>query len=1003
MSSGNRSHLTGGFQQEALYQAKRMDQLAAAQRTIQRGVEELLAEMSHLRQDIRGISSPQGAGDMSPCSPTTERRERRTKTLQSGGSARRVTSFHAAWSTAKGEEEGAGNEENFDDGLQPSADARRGSISRGLTLNEMGKMGHISALLPTGWPETIQGRSSLQGSATAAEEIELAELVRNIALSSCYSAIDNNPLVTHADTEHSEGSRRLCRCPVLMPQSRLRTVFDFCSLIVLMYELFLVPFTLSWDTQGGFVQQSTIFTATFWLLDIVLSFFTGFYQDGEVEKRLVKIAKRYLRSYFIMDVCAVSGDWLNLIMTAVGSGEQPSAVSGVLRIAKLGRFTRLLGLMRLMRFMTLVNQWMEAQMSEAWRLLARIFQMSFALLWLAHITACLWNAIGRNIAGDTGEIWVDTTLGLVGTEYYMFSELYQYFVAYHWGMAQITLGAHDVNPVNTPERLFTVTVNICGLIFGGTLVSVLSTSLIDFREIHKSKQMQMRVMRQFLQQHDVPIEVCTRVLGQVALRVTHAEVVTMAEDVDALRLLSSNLRNDLQCALFVPHLLRLPFFRTWEHMRSACLRELCMDGLHFAFLMNEDELFHTGGESEAAYYLIQGSLNYHHCVQWQSEPPTVVSKDKWLSEGTLWTQWYHVGNAQADTHCKLMAVNADAVGRAVQTNQITKLVTLEYAKYFHRCIKELGAQSLPSDLEVAHASFEESLGSMALEIQQIVSLAALDHACHLKGRKRVERLMDVDKLEVDIRAGDATVFLDQHNDVHRIVASSVLFLERVTDGLALTQLAHRCRTTDAWLPKCCLPQIHPSCGETPSEALRNLIKSKLPPLVGHLKIAQVKAETQHIPAGSGSVRTDIFETTFHVVAKEAVITRLNACRYQDDALTSAFAEIASGVKQPAETLRWAPMVTLTPLHRMRDMAVTAAVSLSPPGRSSDELDVQLGMFLQEPFVYMLPEGVFAWLPFSVMAYLNVGYGLRQLGDLVEILNTGNLKPFDGEGEDQLYC
>eukprot|EP00971_Amphidinium_carterae_P113338 2245460-Amphidinium_carterae.1 len=46
-----------------------------------------------------------------------------------------------------------------------------------------------------------------------------------------------------------------------------------------------------------------------------------------------------------------------------------------------------------------------AQMSEAWRLLARIFQMSFALLWLAHITACLWNAIGRNIAGDTGAFW----------------------------------------------------------------------------------------------------------------------------------------------------------------------------------------------------------------------------------------------------------------------------------------------------------------------------------------------------------------------------------------------------------------------------------------------------------------------------------------------------------------------------------------------------------------------------------------------------------------------
>ena len=40
--------------------------------------------------------------------------------------------------------------------------------------------------------------------------------------------------------------------------------------------------------------------------------------------------------------------------------------------------------------------------------------------------------------------------------------------SYHWALAQITLGAHDVNPVNSSERLVAILCNLFGLLFAGT-------------------------------------------------------------------------------------------------------------------------------------------------------------------------------------------------------------------------------------------------------------------------------------------------------------------------------------------------------------------------------------------------------------------------------------------------------------------------------------------------------------------------------------------------------
>jgi len=858
------------------------------------------------------------------------------------------------------------------------------SMKKSMTLQEMGKIGEISALMPSGWPKCVALRNSLQQLPGHAEDTkELADMVRKVSIKSASSS-GTELAVGVLKNLHTEASgegmgprhsffKRIRQnrftVPTMHPHSKVRLLFDFSSLSVLVYELILIPYVLSWPVADdeGYVQFSTFCTASFWLLDIVLSFFSGFYRvaDGEVEQRWRVIAVRYMKSWFCVDVVAVLGDWINLIMTVVAHGQKGAAVSRVLRIAKLGRFARLLGLMRLLRFIALMNQMLEAQMSEAWRLLARICQMSFFLLWFAHITACIWNALGDIQFGDTREVWIDTPMGLEGTMYTDFDFMYQYCTAYHWAMAQITLGAHDVNPVNTPERLFTVIVNIFGLIFGGTLVSVLSASLIDFREINKATKEKIRTLRYFLHQHDVNLDVSSRVLGQVAVRIGHTEMLTMADDVEALRLLSAKLRSDLHYALFGPHLLTLPLFRTWEQMQSECVRHLCAEGMEFVPLMAEDELFHTGLQAEAAYYIISGSMAYTQ-ERDHGDITTVavdVPKEKWLSEAALWTEWIHVGSAIAEVPCKLLAVQPESVMVAVQKNHLIRNLTIQYGKLFHKSVKDALPFCHPNDLEVAHASFAELLVAMPTEAQQIVGLASLEFTISNKGRRRVERTVDVDMLEFSIRGGQVALCVDKENDLHQVMRRSILLIERRIDGFRFTQVGQRAPDTGEWESMCTLPWSKPQVRELPTDALRRMIKRRLPPLAGNVKISGIDTVC-NAAQGQFGLKMLSFDTTFQVHAKDAVVTRLK-----------------NYIQFPDFLRDWCTDVSSATIHYCVQHLGHAQGSIA-----MDEAKEEVDMFAANPEIYAFPQGVFMWMPANVMAYLASPEGKKHSQTFSDSLN-----------------
>merc|ERR1719203_1334715 len=100
-------------------------------------------------------------------------------------------------------------------------------------------------------------------------------------------------------------------------------------------------------------------------------------------------------------------------------------------------------------------------------------------LWMNHILACVWFAIGRYAPSDTGARWVEQAFG--DDIYLHAGRTFQYSSAIHWSIAQTTLGAMEVVSVNTVERTFNVACLLVGLFFGSSLISSLSAGMIEFR------------------------------------------------------------------------------------------------------------------------------------------------------------------------------------------------------------------------------------------------------------------------------------------------------------------------------------------------------------------------------------------------------------------------------------------------------------------------------------------------------------------------------------------
>jgi len=652
---------------------------------------------------------------------------------------------------------------------------------------------------------------------------------------------------------------------MIRPDSAFRLTYDAFSMLVLTMDLVFTPYYLAWNeaVPDRVAFPIMAFSTSFWLFDLCMCFFTGCYtKEGLVELRFFKVASNYLKSWFALDFVCVVTDIANVMPIFItGSGSTTQAFSRFIRMIKLVRFLRVLGMLRMVRLIHAVNQFMEAELSDTWRMSIRILQLTAGLIGLVHWCACAWYMVGTHgPAGTIGENWLDMPVGLLTHhEIDSLGAWYQYTLCYQWGLAQISLGAHDIIPINAVERIFTITCNMFGLLFGGTLISILSATLIDIKEINQETASKMQLMREYLLQHNVDIGVRLRVLSQLRERVKARDRVLVEKDVTALEVLSHALLRDLRECIFEEHLLTHAIFRAWSSLDEEILKHIYAEKeLSQLFLLPDDELFTSSEVATAGYFLITGHMEYRLESQLlqssvganDEQPPSdgyhsvitediqtgdgsevfQVHADTWLSEATWWVMWCHVGTATSRRPCTLMSLSPKAVVTVMSTSLTVHAITAMYARLYHQQLTQAWHRyfELPTDIHVHHSQLSDLIFAMPKHISIILGRAALQQAVSRRGQFQVKSGMK--HMEEEIRQGRAVVLMGPGPDacLQRHVALTLLQLMRGTGSKkVLAEIAVYDTDAKEWHVSCRLPGAKQRAEESPLDTLQRVLLSDL--------------------------------------------------------------------------------------------------------------------------------------------------------------------------------
>lgn len=647
----------------------------------------------------------------------------------------------------------------------------------------------------------------------------------------------------------------------LDPNSSFVIALDMLGITVLANDLFVSPFLLAWDLRAeGSLAVLAWCTGIYWILDMVITFRKGYFFNGQLNMKQGDIAMAYVRSWFLPDLTLLICDWFPLITNPTGQASFSGNGRRMQQAAKAFRVIKIVRVMRIVRLMDKAALW---SVSSTWRVGLLIIKIVFAILFINHFLACGWFLIGRHAPSDTGKRWFNLVAFQSddAASYYLLEQglLYQYIVTLHWVTAVMTLASCYVEPSNSFEGIVSISLLMCGLLLGGTIVALFSSQIVQVAMDKQEETHKLATLCHFLHQRSIPRTLAYRVQKQVIERF-HTKIPLAEEDVSALMMLSKTLRGQLLYATRMPFLMSHHLFKLWELCEVDALRRLC-ECVTFVFYTSQDIAFTAKADAEECYLVARGRLNYLQFPESSFvEKTTVVhiNDGTWLCEAALWSQWVHVGTLEAITTCQVLVVKAEVLLGIASQHETVARSTLEYAtNYFARITSAMPPHAdWPTDLYVPFTEASDLLS-------HDVGLGLLKRAYSTSAINMTED--EYSEFTSELFNGRCALQQSSNGDLERVVAVVALRLAQ-SDGSLFVQIGKWDKKTGVTC-LCLLPGTKRRKGELPQEALARLLLEDLSDFQDAVQVVSAKHEMQVQDAKYGVktkyLRTEHFARLLH--------------------------------------------------------------------------------------------------------------------------------------------
>jgi len=463
---------------------------------------------------------------------------------------------------------------------------------------------------------------------------------------------------------------------ILSPSGSIRVSWDLAGVVFLFYDLITLPLQAFNPPETLFSKAMFMLVLLYWTVDIVLTASTGYFDaGGNLVMSFKASAIRYVKGSFILDILIILNDWVPLMLQAFGSGDSGGlSALRLLRMLRLFRFLRLLRLQKLKRIFQAIEDMID---SDYFQVVLKITIDMCTIMVINHLLACFWFMLGR-MDFPKESSWIT---------YHKFEDenwLTQYIISMHWAITQFTPGSMIVQPQNTAERVYAISVLLFALVVFSAFVSNLTQARMELQRITNKLGKEWYILRKFMKQQKIPRVLALRVEKYITRSVLPRLNEVQQKDVVLLKRLSDPLRSALNAEMYTQHLVGHPFLNWLKECCTSALEDLCND-IIISMLAEGDLLFQEGRIAKGMFVLVSGKLQYYINT---SSIPEIWEEGHTCCEAVLWTSWVHVGRMGACVQSDLLTLTSVDFRNHITKNHCAWALAKSYA---HMFLKKLNA------------------------------------------------------------------------------------------------------------------------------------------------------------------------------------------------------------------------------------------------------------------------------------------------------------------------
>jgi CRP-like cAMP-binding protein len=298
--------------------------------------------------------------------------------------------------------------------------------------------------------------------------------------------------------DNQETSAEMWQRWVINPNGTYKSYFDMVIATFCVMCLITLPYRIGFGiktTKSWYVID--VMTELLFFADIVVSFLTAYEQsDFSLHTAHKNIAKRYLRSWFIVDFFST------VPFYRFGSAPRASNLLRILKTLKLFRlfrFFRIFRLFRVVKFFQYLFAPTSKFNSEAVIIedvVTRIAKLMIYLAFITHVTACGWAWISLSRGGETWYSAVDIPDN---------ANLDKYIASIYWTYATMaTVGYGDIHAQNDAERLYSIFVMVMGSNILAYIVGIVSANAFNRTGAKGMQEQKLSLVRDYLTEQGTP-------------------------------------------------------------------------------------------------------------------------------------------------------------------------------------------------------------------------------------------------------------------------------------------------------------------------------------------------------------------------------------------------------------------------------------------------------------------------------------------------------------------